>query len=273
MLGISWLRMFFVVLLVSSIAMLEVGCKKDDSPTGGGGGGGGVTTLSFSTSGQTLTVPSGGGAVKAKLTGGTLPYTISSAPSASVATASFSNDTLTVTPVAAGTTSITIADASLTTTDSPPLTVTIGITVSTSGGGGGSGSFVINGAGYSNVNVNITSAAGGLYSGGTGPETAAGGYGLAGSDTVTFEIYFPGSATGAHPWNDSSGFSFQIRSGTSVKTFISRDGGGSTIIDTYGSVGGNITGTMAGRMFGGVFPSFTDSLTVSSGSFTAIRTQ
>lgn len=130
-------RFLWVLVFAVLISVMENGCKKDDeNPVTPGGGG--IATFNFTTSNQTFTVPSTGGAAKAKLTGGTLPYSITSAPDPGVANAYLSTDTLTVAPVAAGSTSITITDSNPENQDNPRV-VTIGITV-TGGGTGGYGS-------------------------------------------------------------------------------------------------------------------------------------
>ncbi|MBM2841020.1 MAG: hypothetical protein HW412_1548 [Bacteroidetes bacterium] len=102
-------RIAKVFALVVVLGILTTGCKKDDAPTSTPPAG--ITTFNFTSANQSLPVTTAGGATKAKLTGGTLPYAITSAPNNAVATATVSNDTLTVTPVAAGTTSITIEDS------------------------------------------------------------------------------------------------------------------------------------------------------------------
>ncbi len=99
-----------IVSLIIGVMLLDLGCKKDDSPTSPGGGGG-LPTFSFGTAGQTFTIPASGGAARARLTGGTLPYAITGSPNPGVASAALNHDTLTVLPMAPGSTSITIADS------------------------------------------------------------------------------------------------------------------------------------------------------------------
>ena len=72
----------------------------------------GIKEFNFTTPNQYLDVPFAGGAVKAKLTGGTLPYSIIGQPNTSIAAASLSGDTISVTPVGQGSTSLTIQDSS-----------------------------------------------------------------------------------------------------------------------------------------------------------------
>ncbi len=140
-----------------------------------------------------------------------------------------------------------------------------------SGGGVGSGSFIIDGAGYTNATATLGDVLGGLYTGGTGPETSIGGAGTVGADSVHLEIYFPGApGTGKQVWSDSSGISVQITQGSTMKFYISLDGQGSTNITAYGAVGGDIVGTISGKLFGLVA---SDTLTVSGGVFTAHRFQ
>jgi len=123
----AWVRWLLVSTAGVALAVLQAGCKKDESnPVTPGAG---LATFNFTTAGQVFNI-SGSGASNAKLTGGTLPYSITAPPNASVATASLSNDTLTVTPVAAGTTAITITDSNPANKDDPPRVVTIVITIS-----------------------------------------------------------------------------------------------------------------------------------------------
>ncbi len=133
--------------LIISLTLFDLGCKKDESPTSPGGGGT-LPTFSFATAGQTFTVPLSGGAARARLTGGTLPFIIMGPPSPSIAVASLNHDTLTVIPVAAGSTSITIGDSLAASFD---RIVTLGITV-TSGSG----------SNYGSGTVTATSSAGNL---------------------------------------------------------------------------------------------------------------
>jgi hypothetical protein len=102
------------------------GCSKDEEPTAPPGGGGGFTS-SFPNNSATINA---GGTSSARLTGGTQPYTITTPPNSSVATASISNDSVHITAVAAGSTSLTISDASPSPGDDPEVrTLTINITV------------------------------------------------------------------------------------------------------------------------------------------------
>lgn len=102
--------MTILVSLIVSFTLFDVGCKKDDNPASSGGGVG-LPTFSFGTAGQTFTIPASGGAARARLTGGTLPYAITGSPNPGVAIAALNHDTLTVLPMAPGSTSITIADS------------------------------------------------------------------------------------------------------------------------------------------------------------------
>jgi len=99
------------------IGLSLVGCKSDDNPANPSGGG--ITAFP----GNAVTVTSGGTSA-ARLTGGTAPYTIATAPNSAVATARISADTLYVTAVASGSTSLVIRDAAAT-----PAMLTISITV------------------------------------------------------------------------------------------------------------------------------------------------
>lgn len=123
-------------LLVALLALI-IGACSDDNPTGPGGGG--ITVINFSDPSPTVSATAGT-AVKVKLAGGTLPYTIQTAPNSAVATASLSTDTLTITPVAAGSTTISVRDASPAQEESQmPLVVTI--TINVTGGIGGNNPF------------------------------------------------------------------------------------------------------------------------------------
>lgn len=127
-----WFIWSWIVFLGISMSVLEVGCKKDESnpvapgPTG-------LPTFDFGASNQSFNVSGSSGPTRAKLTGGTLPYTITGEPSPQVASASLSHDTLTVLPIAAGSTSISIADSL------GDRVVIIAINVTGSGGSLGSG--------------------------------------------------------------------------------------------------------------------------------------
>lgn len=147
----SFSSIVIIVLLIAGVTTLDLGCKKDESPTSPSGGGGGLTTFNFSTVGQTFTIPLSGGAARARLTGGTLPYTITGSPNPGVAIAALNHDTLTVLPMAPGSTSITIADSQYFHFVTIQLVVT-----GTPGGDWGSGT------------VTTTSSAGNLSFTGTG---------------------------------------------------------------------------------------------------------
>jgi hypothetical protein len=114
-----------------------------------------------------LTVPSTGGAVKAKLVGGTLPYTITGIPNIAVATVSLSTDTLTVTPVGPGSTTVEVTDSLGFALD---RVVVIGITVSGGGGGGAWGSGRAT-ATSSAGNLDLSGA--GVWPAGAGPSVVA----------------------------------------------------------------------------------------------------
>ena len=186
MINRALLRWSCAAALVAVTGVLEIGCKKDESPTSSGGGGG-LPAYSFGTSGQTFPVPVSGGAARAVLTGGTLPYTITSSPNPTVALASLSHDTLTVTPVAAGSTSISIADSLGMLQD---RVVTLGITVSGS-----------TGSGYGSGTMTVSSTAGNRSFTGTGVwPPAAGPSVLAVYDTVLRTLYMLGyqRVSGSH---------------------------------------------------------------------------
>ena len=135
------------------------------------------------------------------------------------------------------------------------------------GGTADYGSFTINGAGYTNKQVTLVYVSGGLYSG----ETSIVGAGLSGADTVTFGLTFKGSSTGTRTWSDTTFASVQVHTGSGTRYFISLDGRGTTSISSYGNVGGTIVGTFSGQLID--LSLVTDTITVSNGSFSAIRTQ
>lgn len=246
------LRWSFAAILVVATGVLEVGCKKDESPTSPGGGGG-LPTFSFATSGQTFTVPASGGAARAVLTGGTLPYTITSSPNAGVATASLSYDTLTVTPVAPGSTSITITDSLGMSQD---RIVTLGITVTGGTTGNlGSGTVTVN----STVgNRSYTGA--GVFPIGAGPSVIAvydtvshvmvmlGYRQISGShyDYALLSIFMPQGVAAGTYGGDTVGFEAGYNIDTTHTDSTSYRGVSGTI--TVSTVSGNnVSGTYSGQ--------------------------
>jgi hypothetical protein len=112
-------------LALSAALLLVGGCKKDETTAPQNNTPG--FTSSFAN--NSLTINSGNTS-SAKLTGGTPPYTITSPPNPTVATASITNDTVHITAVGSGSTSVMISDASPSMGDSPEAnTLTINITV------------------------------------------------------------------------------------------------------------------------------------------------
>ena len=119
------MRFQMLGLALSAALLLVGGCKKDETtaPVNNTPG----FTSSFTNNSVTIDP---GNTSSAKLTGGTPPYTITSPPNPTVATASIMNDTIHITTVGSGTTSIMISDASPSMGDSPEAnTLTINITV------------------------------------------------------------------------------------------------------------------------------------------------
>ncbi len=127
-----------------------------------------VTVASMVASPSSISVVSGSNTT-AVISGGTTPYSIQTAPTSTVATASINGSTLTVTGVAAGSTSVTVKDNSVT-----PKTVTIPITVTAAGGGGGS-TFTTAGTVAFSSNVSNFSA-NGIFNDATTTGSGAGGF-------------------------------------------------------------------------------------------------
>lgn len=138
------------VSLIIGVTLFNFSCKDDESPISPGGGGG-LTTFSFGTTGQTITIPASGGLARARLTGALLPYTITGGPNPSVATAAIRRDTLFINPVQPGHSAVTITDSLY------AHYVTIELTVTGSGGGN-----------FGWGTVTTTSSAGNLNISGTG---------------------------------------------------------------------------------------------------------
>lgn len=247
-----WVRWLCATMLVAAIAVLDIGCKKDESPTSPGGGG--LPTFSFATSGQTFTVPASGGAARAVLTGGTLPYTITSAPSASVATASLTYDTLTVTPVGPGSTSISITD-SLGMLQDRVVTLNITVTGTSGGGNFGSGTVTVN---SSVGNRSYTGT--GVFPIGAGPSVIAvydtishglfmlGYRQISGShyDYALLSIFMPQGVTAGTYGGDTVGFEAGYNIDTTHTDSLSYSGVSGTI--TVSTVSGNTaSGSYAGQ--------------------------
>lgn len=248
-----------LALLVMSVITLQLGCKKDDTPSGGGGGtGGGLTANPTSISVQV------GQQATATISGGRPPYSIQTAPTASVATAAISGATLTVSGIGAGSASVTVRDSS------GAATVSLPISVTTPGGGSGSASFTLNGGPFNNRTSTLTEVRGAYIP--ADRATGIYGRGISGSDSVYLYILFMGNQTGTFPWTDSTGVALLVGTGTTALGYESVEGRGQVVVTAYGSVGGNITGTFSGRMFGGGAAG-ADSVTVSNGSFSAVRLQ
>jgi hypothetical protein len=107
------------------------------------------------------------------------------------------------------------------------------------GGTTASGNFTLNGGGYDNQTINIT--AGGAEYDPAENRTGVALYGVAGNDTTTVVLIFPGNQTGTFNFDiDSSFAAFYTNL---ANYYISSEG--STTITTYGSVGNNISGTFS----------------------------
>lgn len=133
---------------------------------------------------------------------------------------------------------------------------------------GGTASFTLNGAGFSNQNFSIAGVVGGFsvkdnMSGIAGASVSAG-------DTTWLAIAFPGSSTGTFQFGDTVGMVINRGAGSSAHAFVNGIGGGQIIVTAYGGVGGNITGSFSGKLYS-LTQTALDSLTVSNGSFSALR--
>lgn len=114
-----------ICLALSAVLLLVAGCKKDETTAPQNNTPG--FTSSFANNSSTINP---GNTSSAKLTGGTPPYTITSPPNPTVATASITNDSVRITAVGSGTTSVMISDASPAMGDNPETnTLTINISV------------------------------------------------------------------------------------------------------------------------------------------------
>ena len=118
----------FILAVTGLLLAVLVGCKDSNSPTDNGGGGGGGSTFTSGFTGNAVSLAPGTSAA-AKLTGGTAPFSITSAPNAAVATASISNDSIRISAVAPGTTSVMVSDASPSSGDAQTLTIAITVPV------------------------------------------------------------------------------------------------------------------------------------------------
>ena len=119
------MRFSMICLALSAALLLVGGCKKSDTtaPVNNAPG----FTSGFSNNSVAINP---GNTSSAKLTGGTPPYSITTPPNPTVATASITNDSVHITAVGSGTTSVVISDASPSMGDSPEAnTLTINITV------------------------------------------------------------------------------------------------------------------------------------------------
>ncbi len=169
-----------MVSLLVAVLALPLGCSKDEQPTTPPPPE--ISSAAFP--GNAASLAPGGAPAVGALTGGTAPYSISTAPNAAVATAAISgtnSDTLTITPVGVGTDSVVIKDGSAAAGDSPAgLTLTIMITVSKGGGAG------IQGSGVFSVNTSL----GNFFAEGVWNENATNGQGVGGVRTTTKEEDF-----------------------------------------------------------------------------------
>ena len=124
-------------------------------------------------------------------------------------------------------------------------------------GASASGKFTLNGAGYTNQQVNIISG-GVVYDSGT-DETAVSLYGFFDNDTTVVTILFDGNST----VTDSSSY-IQFRKSLSL-IYSSLDG--ITNITSYGNVGSNVSGNFEGIL---TLASLTDTVSI-TGNFSARR--
>jgi hypothetical protein len=134
----------------------------------------------------------------------------------------------------------------------------------------GTASFTLNGAGFSNASFTVSDL-GGVFSPSDNMTTILGSSASA-ADTLLLGIIFPGSSTGTFGFiSDSIGVI--ITSEATSSAFVSQTGSGQITVTAYGNVGGNIAGTFSGKLYGWTQLQQLDSVTVSNGSFNAIRYQ
>ena len=135
------------------------------------------------------------------------------------------------------------------------------------GGGGGTTGLTLNGGGFTNQTFTLSNAYGGLASG----ITSIGAARIVSGDTLYLELGFTGSGAGSYPWGSTSTAFVMHSTPGSLKEFFSTPGSGTTTVTSYGSVGGNIVGTFSGKLY--LVPGGTDSVTVTNGTFSALRVQ
>lgn len=140
--------------------------------------------------------------------------------------------------------------------------------VNPGGGNNQTNKITFTGGAYNNQTFNLTGVYGGYSVG--GQISVALLSGMAGQDSMTIVVAFPGSTTGTFSWQDAS--SDETTSGVIIsisndpnKWYMSNGPTGSTAVTTYGAVGSTIVGTFSGKVY-----SVTDSSTV-SGTFSVPR--
>ena len=135
----------------------------------------------------------------------------------------------------------------------------------------GTASFTLNGAGFSNLTVNLTNAMGGFSAADNMSAIVA--TNMAASDTTMLQIAFPGSTTGTFPFTDSTGVVISRQVSGTTRGFANYVGGGQIVVTSFGAVAtGSIVGTFSGKLYE-VTQSGLDSVTVSNGKFNAVRVQ
>ncbi|MGA9116450.1 MAG: hypothetical protein WB626_06725 [Bacteroidota bacterium] len=123
-----------VILCALGLVFLWPSCSKDEAAVNPPPAGQ-LPAIDFSAASPSITVASGSGATRRRITGGTLPYTLTAEPDTGVAEAELRTDTLTVTPKGPGSTSLTITDSSPRPGDGSPKVLVLAIAVT--GGTGG----------------------------------------------------------------------------------------------------------------------------------------
>ncbi len=131
----------------------------------------------------------------------------------------------------------------------------------------GTASFTLNGAGFSNLTITMSNVMGGYSA--SDHMSAIVGSKMAAGDTTWLTVAFPGSGTGTFQFTDSSGVVISRQTGV-TRGFVNSVGGGQIVVTSYGTVTGSIAGTFSGKLYE-VTQSGLDSVTVSNGSFNAVR--
>lgn len=130
-------------------------------------------------------------------------------------------------------------------------------------GSTGTLTFTLNGGGFSNRVITLSTAVA-RYDAGE-DETAIAAGGISGTDSLTCSVVFRGNRTGTFSWSSPDyGFAVAFSSGNRVYFPTS----GSTTVSAYGAVGSAVSGTFSGTV---THLGTTETVTVSNGQFSATR--